>query len=482
MKSLKNLLIPFIFLLALIAVVVVVVVIKSKDNKEEEVSSYQLVLYKPEEVKKVIVERKEKDDLVLNKEGEKWSFEGADPSMTFSDDSINRFLTIVLDYNANTKVDADSPKLEDYGLADNYSYKINICANDGSTRTLTLGDDAIDGKNCYVTVDNMDGIYLISTMKKTVCDYNLIDFYESLKIDLDYADVEKIVLDRKMDSFPITIVPEKTDAGYSFSITEPFIIDSGDNLNLLLTGLKDLEIASFAELNDEGKKEVGLDDPSYHLSFVMKNGSTKDIYLSEMKDEVYYGYGSICDDCFMLSSKQVENLSYPLKDLIGKYVFSTSVTEVKEIDVKYDDLEFVLKIDAENSISSDDAEVLLDGRDAKVFSSSGRCYAAILFETLALIKIGDVDVDAVPSGTPVMTVKVFFKDYTNKTLTFIQRDESSYYLMVDDQYTGFFVYSNELFKDGGTDTYSYGIIGAYNLLTTAINDNLNGIYDIPAGE
>ena len=54
--------------------------------------------------------------------------------------------------------------------------------------------------------------------------------------------------------------------------------------------------------------------------------------------------------------------------------------------------------------------------------------------------------------------------------------------MKNDEYTGFFVYASELFKDGGTDTYSYGVMGAYDLLTTAINDNLNGIYDIPAGE
>ena len=482
MKSLKNLLIPFIILLALIAVVVVVIVLKTKDKPEEVVQDYQLILYKPEEVFKIVVDRKQKDDLVLNREGTKWSFEGADPTMSFSDDAISRFLTIVLDYKASSKIDIDSPKLEDYGLADNYSYKINICANDGSTRTITLGDDTNDGTNCYVTVDNMDGIYMIATMKKTVCDYNLIDFYSSVSINIDYAKVSKVIIDRKIDSEPFTVVPRKTDAGYAFDVTEPFKIEAGDNLNLLLTGIKDLEISSFADLDEDTKKEVGLDDPSYHISFVMNDGSTKEIYLSDMKDEIYYGYGSVCDECFMLSSKQIENMTYPLKDLIGKYVFSTNISEVKSIVCKYGDTEFTLDIKATDSISSDDAEVMLDGRDAKIFNSSGRCYAAILFESLALIKIGDVDLDAVPTGTPVMTVKFFFKDYTNKTLSFIQRDESSYYFMIDDEYTGFFVYSNELFKDGGTDTYSYGIMGAYNLLTTAINDNLNGIYDIPAEE
>ena len=482
MKSLKNLLIPLVILLALIIIVVIVVIAKPKNKEEEVIQDYQLVLYKPEEVSKVQIERKGKEDLVLSNSGNKWTIEGSDPSMNYSDDAINLFLSMVLDFKATSKLDVDSPNLEDYGLSDNYLYKINITANDGSVRIITLGNDAYDASNCYVTVDNMDDIFLISTLKKAVCEYNYINFYSSVKLNIDYSKVEKIVLDRKSDDYPFTIIPEKTDSGYGFSIIEPVVVDSGDNLNLLLTGIKDLEISSFVDIDDEKKHEVGLDDPSYHLSFVMKDGSSKEIYLSALKDDVFYGYGSICDDYFMVSSQQIENLTYPVKDLIGNYVYSTNVSTVKKITGQYGDVDFSLDITAEDSISSNDAQVFLDGRDAKIFSSSGRCYAAVFFESLALIKIGDIEPDAVPQGTPVLTLKYFNKDFTKDILDFIQRDESSYYVMKNDEYTGFFVYASELFKDGGTDTYSYGVMGAYDLLTTAINDNLNGIYDIPAGE
>ena len=480
MKSLKNLLIPIVILLVLIIAVVIVILVRPKNNEEEIIQDYQLVLYKPEEVSKVQIIRKGKEDLVLSNSSNKWTIEGSDPSMNYSDDAINLFLSMVLDFKATEKLNVESPKLEDYGLADNFQYKINITANDGSVRVITLGNEAYDSTNCYVTVDNMDGIYMISTLKKTVCEYDYINFYSSVKLNIDYSKVEKIVLDRKTDDYPFTIVPEKTDSGYGFSIVEPVVVDSGDNLNLLLTGIKDLEIASFVDLDDAKKTEVGLDDPSYHLSFVMKDGSSKEIYLSALKDDYFYGYGSICDNYFMISSQQIENLTYPVRDLIGNYVYSTNVSTVKKITGNYGNVDFTLDITAEDSISSDDADVYLDGRDAKIFSSTGRCYAAVFFESLALIKIGDIEPDAVPQGNPVLSVKYFNKDFTNDVLDFVQRDESSYYVMKNDEYTGFFVYANELFKDGGTDTYSYGIMGAYDLLTTAINDNLNGIYDIPA--
>ena len=43
----------------------------------------------------------------------------------------------------------------------------------------------------------------------------------------------------------------------------------------------------------------------------------------------------------------------------------------------------------------------------------------------------------------------------------------------------FFVYSREIFNDGGSDTYSYGFWKAYELLNEAISGSINGVYDIP---
>jgi hypothetical protein len=64
-------------------------------------------------------------------------------------------------------------------------------------------------------------------------------------------------------------------------------------------------------------------------------------------------------------------------------------------------------------------------------------------------------------------------------MSFYQRSDSSYYVVIDGEYTKIFVYSKELFNSGGTDTYNYGVWAAYELLKTAIDENVNGVYDIP---
>ena len=69
--------------------------------------------------------------------------------------------------------------------------------------------------------------------------------------------------------------------------------------------------------------------------------------------------------------------------------------------------------------------------------------------------------------------------YETHTISFYQRSDNSYYVVKDGEYMNIFVYAKALFNDGGTDTYDYGVWAAYELLKTSIDQNVNGVYDIP---
>ena len=74
------------------------------------------------------------------------------------------------------------------------------------------------------------------------------------------------------------------------------------------------------------------------------------------------------------------------------------------------------------------------------------------------------------------------KTYNTTLYEFYTRDSDSYYVYKNGEYMSFYVYSRELFNNGGSDTYSYGCWSAYELLSEAISGNINGIYDIPVEE
>ncbi len=106
----------------------------------------------------------------------------------------------------------------------------------------------------------------------------------------------------------------------------------------------------------------------------------------------------------------------------------------------------------------------LDGRNAKISDSSGRSYCSLLFESIACIKIGGIEIadKAKPSSAAELSLTFIEKNYATSVYEFYRRDLDTYYV----------------FKDGGTDTYSYGYWRAYELLNQAITDNRNGIYDL----
>ena len=486
MKSLKNLLIPFLILLALIVAIVVVFVVKDKNKPEEEPTSFQLVKCAPEDITDLTIERKDKEPLVITRVVEN----GKDPVFTLntgdqsllSQDKFTNYLKIMLDYVASNKLDVESPNLADYGLdAPECTIKINLAS--GENKILKIGNDVVDGSGSYIMLDGDSNIYTITTLKKQMCSYTAIDFYATIKLGIDYKDVSNVVFERKADNINLSIRPENTDDGYVFYIEEPYQIQTGAEFTNLLSSMSEFEIASFVNLTDDKVKEYGLDDPSYHFCFTKTDGSKEEFYLSKAQDGFFYGKGTMSDEYFMVSVQQLPDIDMPELNLVYDYVYYFHAYDVKEITGEFEDRSFDLTINTTGALDSEDAEVFLDGRDAKIMNSYGKCYASVFFEKIACIKIGGIALGDVPSGDPFMTIKIYDKEYKVTELSFIQKDAASYYVMKNGEYTGFFVYEKSLTKDAGDQLYSYGIIGAYDLLTTAISEkNANNIYDIPTEE
>ncbi|MCQ2466198.1 MAG: DUF4340 domain-containing protein [Clostridia bacterium] len=490
MKSLKKLLVPIIILAVLIIATVIVFAVKNGSKDEVDNGPYQILKVNASDLVSFRVDRKGKEPLSIipltNDEGERYYILEGDSTdeASYSQDSFNSFLLVLLDFNADTKIDSSNVNLADYGLADP-ECKITVSTASG-VRTVIIGNDTVSGGKCYVMVDNDTNIYTIPTAKKSFCLYDDLKFYQSISLGIDYDDVSKITIERTRDNLKLECVPEEYDetGANLFNITSPVNAKAGAYLTRLLNDLGGLEIAAFTTLSDEELEEYNILNPGYHFSFEKTNGEVVDLYLSELHNGVFYGYGSFTNDYFMISSQQINYIDSPIMDLIYPYVCYFSVTDVKKITCTLEDgYEFEFTFETKDSISSSDAKVHLDGRDAKIFSSSGRCYAAILFEAFACVDIGGIELEATPTlSNPVLSYKVHYNDYTSKVISFVPRDSSSYYCFINDEYSGYYVYARELFNDGGTDTYAYGIVPAYDLANLAIDNDLNGIYDIETGD
>lgn len=493
MKSWKSLIIPFIIMVVLI----IGVAIYFAFTGSQPLDTTQSVLYVnalyvgASDVKsltvtssdpsfpEVRIDVSKNDDDTLS-----YDYNGTDvdPDEEYSDTKMSEYISFLTDYSAVLLV-AENANMGEYGL-DNPRYTEIIETVNGTTSKVSFGNISYNGENCYIRIDGGSTVYSVPVLKYDYISMKSIDFIDSSVLSIEQSSLMMVEYIRKTDSLDLKAVCQTdSDGNVTYKFDEPVDMGTSIYFDNLIEKICHLEILEYIDLDIDELDDYRLDSPEFHFILTLLNGTKTDVYISENIGGKYYGYVAGSDLYFLINESMLQGLELPDVQYLAPYVFYCQASEISKIKGSYDGLNFTFEIetDSEGSISGDDADVYLDGRNAKVFNSDGRSYCAVLFESFACMEIGGLDPDAVfnTDSTPVMTLDYTTTNYENHTMSFYQRSDSSYYVVIDGEYTKIFVYSKELFNDGGTDTYNYGVWAAYELLKTAIDENVNGVYDIP---
>lgn len=493
MKSWKSLIIPFIIMVILIIGVVIFFAFNGSDNTgvTTDSSSVNALYIGTSDVKSVTVTSSDlsfpevKIDVIKNEDDSmsyKYNGTDADPDEKYSEAKMANYVSVLTDYSYATFV-AENVNMSEYGL-DNPKYTVIIETVNGTTSKVSFGNISYSGENCYFRIDGGTTVYSIPVIKFDYLSDRSIDFIDTAILSISPSNLSSVEYIRKTDSLDLKAVCQGDEAGnVTYTFYEPFDKGTSTYFDNLITKICSLEIQEYIELEDGDLTNYKLDDPEYHFVLTELDGTKTDVFLSENIGGKYYGFISGRDIYFMIEESMLNGLELPSVQYLESYVFYCQASEISKINGSYDGLTFTFEIetDYEGSISGDDSDVYLDGRDAKIFNSDGRSYCAVLFESFACMEIGGIDTDGVVNteSNPVLKLDYTTTNYENHTLAFYQRSDNTYYVVKDGEYTKLFVYSKELFNNGGTDTYNYGVWAAYELLKTAIDENVNGVYDIP---
>ena len=492
MKSAKNLLIPLIVLIVL-ALGVAVYFIYQNANKPEETAETMIdVLYiGVQDVQDVTVTSNVEGSPVVDIKASVdslgniiYSYEGSDKEegASYSQSTMASFVSLLSGYSCDSLI-SSSGNFAEYGL-DDPAYTVTITTFTGSTYTVYIGNRTIDGTMCYMRLDGSNDVYTVGVGKLSQAEMTSVNFLESQLLNISFDNLDIVKFNRKSDGLAIEAtcqIYEETGEPQYF-IYKPFTIQASPYFENLVEYVATLEISEFMEISDADLASYGLDDPEFSFSLILKDGTEKDVFFSSNMAGFYYGYVSGMNKYFMVSEMQIKGLETPVMTLLSSYVASNNVSNVSSIRGTSGDESFELKLDVKpsESISAEDSTVTLDGRNAKIFNSDGRSYCATLYEAISCIALGGFDTSATVdmSAEPLMTITIVTRDYATHEYAFYTRDTESCYVVIDGEYSSFYVYNKELLNDGGTDTYSYGVWPAYQLLKTAIDENVNGVYDI----
>lgn len=493
MKSVKSLLVPFIVLVALIIGAIVYFIVDNYNNNGNRESSsgvFDVVYYNTSDVSALSVYNRDSGNTVLVKcNGNIDGYftyeylgddreEGAD----YSQNKLYTFISCLSSFYCYSKV-SETGNYQEYGL-DDPCYVVTISTVNNVETKVHVGDVSPDGNYCYIYVDDSKDIYTISSSTLEKIGYASLDFLESKALNIDFSELKSVHFDRKTDGVTFDIAADYSEYGVStYTIVSPYKHPASQFFTKLITNVASLEITDYLSIDKADLADYGLSNPTFHFVYTMKNGDKTELYFGLSKDGYYYGYLIGMDNYFKVADNQLTGIELKELSLIEENVFSYDEREVSSINCTYGDqtFKFSVKVPDDSNIFSDDASCELDGRKAEVIDVKGRSFQAALYESINGIAIGGIDLDAKVDTTqkPVLTLSFIDKDYKITEYEFFVRTDDSFYVCRDNEYMNFYVYSRELFFNGGDDPYAYGLWDSYELLRAAISDNHSGVYEIP---
>ena len=492
MKSVKNLIVPAIILVALvISAVVYFAVDKYKSTQVSESTGggmIDIVYFNPSDISSISVYNRDTGHTVTincssDSEGNtSFEYQGDDKthSDSYSQSKLASYVSLLSSFSGYAKV-SSSGNFTDYGL-DNPAYSISIFTVNGAVTTISLGNRTPDAKNCYMNVSGSPDIYTVAAVKLDNANATALSFLDAKVLNINYSDLKTVHFDRMNDGLSLDANVVNTSGVYGFEFYKPFKHGASQYFMRLIDSIVSLEITEYLDVNDGNLATYGLDNPNFHFILTQNSGEKTELYFSKNINGVYYGYISGSDYYFLVNERQLDGIELKDTVLVDPYICYCYVKDISTITGVYGDQTFKFELDVPEgkSITSEGVFVTLDGRNAQISDYSGRSYCSILFESIACINIGGIETDATVNMAlgPVLSLIFLDKSYVTTTYDFYTRDTDSFYVCKDGEYMGFYVYSRELFNDGGTDTYSYGCWKAYELLNEAISGNVNGIYDM----
>ena len=493
MKSWKSLIIPFVILVFLIIGVIVFFAVDAAKNSVDstDTTTVNALYVGITDVKTITVSSSDPSfpqvriDVVKNDDGSQtYEYNGSDfdPEVYYSQIEMLAYVSVLTDYSSAVIV-SENASMSEFGL-EVPKYTVIIESVSGNTSKVSFGNISYSGESCYIRIDGGSTVYSVSVNKYDYVSNKSIDFIDTSVLSIDTGNLTGVELIRKTDDLTLSAVCSTDDSGkVTYAFTDPVNLGSSTYFDSLIDQICALQITEFIEIEDTDLALYNLEDPEYHFILTESGGNKTEIFLSENTGGYYYGYVLGNENYFSISEVQITGLELPSVQYVAPYVSDYQASEISTLKGTYNGktFEFKIETDSNGSISGEDADVSLDGRNAKVFNSDGRSYCAVLFESFACMEIGGIDADAVvdTGSEPVMILDYTTTQYETHTISFYQRSDNSYYVVKDGEYMKIFVYAKALFNDGGTDTYDYGVWAAYELLKTSIDQNVNGVYDIP---
>lgn len=519
-KSVIALLLVFVLLVG--GMVTYIAVSNLQDNEPDETDAPSEVEYllsiKKEDVDELTIENEDGSfvyELVqtnADKEDQDpvYGFELISPELENLNGSTatakaNALMSIRIDSEANS----DAANLADYGL-DEPTATVTIKLKDGSTKVVHMGDVLRNQTaKSYARLEGSNRVVVANGLPSSMV-FTKTDLVSTAILDIQLYEVEAFDFIRKRDqmnahiqvqedelSADVTPTPEPevtpsaaelNDAAMMrfWEFTEPFAwaADSTD-INAMLAEFVSISAKSVVATTIDDPAKYGLDDPAYEYTLYTAGEEVTLSFGNEESSGIRYLSVSGRDELMTVSMSTFTLIDRPQVELVDSFVTLINIADVGQIQLttpeKHYDMDVFHPSNAELEEDEDlDYIYTINGQDASIVNRSGDYYFRKVYSGILSLMVDGEDLDATPTGDAVYEVVITKRTGDKESISFdlYPRNEQSFYLFKDGEYTGFFTRRNRVDNDTA-NLSNLGLLQLLERMEIAMDNHVDGKYIFP---
>jgi hypothetical protein len=426
-----------------------------------------------------------------------------DKNFPLAQDVIDGIGFLATEVVASKEIATGATDLTSYGLVAP-AETLTVELNSGEKHVIKFGNEIVDKYYNYAMLDETGRVCTVPSGSVDKVKLTLLSLLDKSKVvDITQTDLTHFIFERARDQARIAIdcqlVGEAgSDSAYmSYKVTEPIKREgSTDSLDTLVKNACGTTAVDFIEIDPLDLAKYGLDKPQYTYTMTTKD-KTVTVKLGKIAEGgKYYAISSVFPAVFTVFSSYHETIDLPVIEMLDKMVNLQPIWLVDTIDADLFGTHFTVKINMAKSEKADDADVvfLLDGQNAKITNPKGTSLFSKFYQRLISIQFADLEPNAQPvnnhEGKITFNIKADTENNVpahTKVIEFTRRDDYTYYVFIDNVYTGFYVNAKDSFTYNDTvrppDDVNNddGVIVSYQKLKYAMAHAVDGVFDTSKG-
>lgn len=414
------------------------------------------------------------------------------------------FLRIRVDSVANES----ASELADYGLDDPLA-TATITLSDGTEHQLYMGDVLRnETTRAYARVDDSDRVVVVSGIVSMMT-FTRTELVSSSILPFQLYEVDSFDFTRRSDQMVAhvelmdvddpeatpTPEPEVTPSPSELNeqamlrywqFVEPFEweADSTD-INSLLAEFVSVSPDEILAVEYDDPADYGFDNPTYAYTLYAGDEEVTVTIGNEYASNVRYMTVSDRDELMTVAMSTFTLIDRPRVDLVSAFASLINIQEIGRIELTtpegfYDMEVFHPSRDELDADETLDYVYTINGEDATVVNRSDDYYFRKLYSGILSMMVDGEDLAADPEGEPAYSVTITKRtgDMDSVTVALLPRNESTFYLFRNGEYTGFYTNIRRIDNESANETM-IGLVQHLERMLIAMENAVDGKYIFP---